>query len=372
MPSIYFRVNDKIIFNHLLAKYESFVSKQPIEFVCLDEQYNQLNWLQEPTETIDQLMDSHAINLRNKHQTLILLWSGGTDSQTMYNVFKRNNIHLDEIIFFTGDEYEPWYTDKFVEWLKHNHYDPLTKITVKHRFDPVAKQQIINNEDWLFQNITLIPKMVMGTCDPVMWEYCAQQYDGSTWCLIIGLEQPKVFFKDGKYYSCQDSKYLLSAIGFENIECFYTEPLIALKQSHLIKSMLKVRMKINNQDLDGFKFKTSSNACYTAWQRGLGRHNEVLSGMSFYTKQVESNFEHELVNPTAIDGDLSRGYDRALDALLKKHNDMANVFVRGIKNLLLEKDFCDHLIETSTNSNKSLIGKSIGEPIYSKLFCIGE
>jgi hypothetical protein len=42
--------------------------------------------------------------------------------------------------------------------------------------------------------------------------------------------------------------------------------------------------------------------------------------MSFYTKKVESDFEHELVNPTAIDGDLSRGYDRALDALLKKHN----------------------------------------------------
>jgi hypothetical protein len=382
MTSIYYRVNDKIIFNHILARYESFTSKKPIEFICHDEQYNQLNWLEEPAESLDQLMDQHAINLRNTHQKLVLLWSGGTDSHTVYNVFKRNNIHIDEIVFFAGDQYEPWLTHKYVDWLRENHHDPLTKITVKNRFDPGAKQQIVNNEDWVFQNITMIPKMVSGICDPVMQDYCAEQYGGATWCLVVGVEQPRVFFKDGKYYACQDSKFFIAFMGFGNAECFYTEPRLALKQSHTIKRMLKLRTNANISnavlDPDGSKFKRCSNATYVAWQRGVGRHNEVLPGVSWFHKGAEKEFDLQPVNSLNIDGDLSRNYDLALNSLLEKDDDMAKIFVRGIKNLLLEKDFCDHLLETSTitwqdpASTRSVIGKEVGQPIYSKFFCIGE
>lgn len=369
MTPIYFRVNGKIIFNSLLAKHESFTSKKPIEFICHDDQYNQLTWLNEPAESFDQLMDQHAARLRNKYQKLILLWSGGTDSHTIYNVFKRNSIHIDEIVVFVGDEFEPWNSIKYVEWLKTHHYDPTTKITVKHRFDPIAKQKIVNNEDWLFQNIVMIPKMVVGTADPIMWDYCEQQYGGVSWGLIIGLEQPRVFLKDGLYYSCHDSKHFVNVMGFSNIECFYTEPNLALKQSHMIKRMLKIRA--NPNDPDGFKFKSLSNSCYTAWQQGLGRHEEAIPGMSYAHKQAESKFESEPVTLAAIDGDLSRGYDLALNALLSKDNAMAKVFVGGIKNLLLEKEFCRYLTETSKDHSGSLIGKNIGAPVYSKAFCIG-
>jgi hypothetical protein len=376
MTSIYLRVNNKIIFNHILAKYESFVSKKPIEFICHDELYDQLNWLQEPVESFDQLMDQHAFNLRNKYEKLVLLWSGGTDSQTMYNVFKRNNIHIDEIVFFAGDQFEPWLTNRYVDWLQENHTDPLTKITVKHRFDPVSKQQIVNGEDWIFQNITMIPKIVSGICDPVMWDYCAEQYSESTWCLVIGYEQPRVFYKNNKYYTCQNSRTFIPCMGFQNIECFYTEPQLALKQSHMIKRMLKLRANANaanaSLDPDGTKFKSSSNATYIAWQKALGRHSEVFAGMSWLHKDIEEKFELLPVNPLNIDGELSRGYDVALDLLLKKDDDMAKTFVRGIKNLLLEKDFYNHLVETSANYVNNIIGKGAGALTYSKPFCIGE
>ena len=376
MTSIHFRVNNKIIFNQILARYESFVSKKPIEFICHDELYDQLDWSQEPVESLDQLMDRHAFNLRNKYEKLVLLWSGGTDSHTIYNVFKRNNIHIDEIVFFAGGQFEPWLTDKYVDWLRENHDDALTKITVKNRFDPAAKQQIVNSEDWIFQNITMIPKMVSGICDPVMWDYCAEQYSVSTWCLIVGVEQPRVFFKNAKYYACQHYRFFLASMGFENAEYFYTEPQIALKQSHIIKRMLKLRANANainaSLDTDGTKFYQLSNANYIAWQRALGRQQEVLPGMSFLHKSLEKKFNSVPVNPLGIDGELSRGYDVALDFLLKKNDDMAKTFVHGIKNLLLEKDFYNHLVETSVGSFSSMIAKDVGAPIYSKPFCIGE
>lgn len=376
MLSIYFRVNDKIIFNHLLARYESFVSKKPIEFVCHDELNNQLNWLQEPSESLDQLMDQHACNLRNKYQHVMLSWSGGTDSHTIYEVFKRNNLHIDEIVIWVNDKYEPWYNSYYAEWLKNNHHDPLTKITIKERFDPGAKQQIITGEDWIFQNISMIPKFAMGTMDSVMWNHCADQFGGSTWCLITGHEQPRVFKKDNKYYSCHDARTLLSTMNFENIECFFTAPILALKQSHMIKKMLKLRMNANTsyeyQDPDGTKFKYSSNATYISWAKNLSRQKEVLLGGSFIQKTNESKFESVTITIDTIDGDLSRTFDTGLDALLKNDNAVANLFVRGIKNLLLEKNFCNHLIENSTNPANSIIGKDVGGPIYSKPFCIGE
>jgi len=40
--------------------------------------------------------------------------------------------------------------------------------------------------------------------------------------------------------------------------------------------------------------------------------------------------------------------------------------------LLLEKNFCNHLMENSNNSINSIIAKDAGGPIYSKPFCIGE
>jgi len=381
MTHIYFRVNNKIIFNDILAKYESYVSKQPIEFICHDQAYDQLDWTQEPSQSFDQLMDLHAINLRNRYERVVLSWSGGTDSHTIYNVFKRNNLHIDEIVVWVNDKYEPWNTVKYVEWLKNNHHDPLTKITTRERFDPVAKEKIVNNEDWLFQNISLIPKFVMGTTDSVMWDYCADQYSDTTWCLITGHEQPKVFLQDKKYYACHDSRMFLSVMNFENLECFYTEPLLALKQAHMIKKMIKHLNKANKftQDTsDTYKnhleqhMRFNTDQSYTAWARSLGRHKEVIQGVSWFHKRAEYKFDLQPVTPDAIDGELSRGWDLALADTLKQDQTVAKLFERGIKNLLLEKDFCDHLMQTSDDSKKSVLGKSTGRPTYSKAYDLGE
>jgi hypothetical protein len=95
-------------------------------------------------------------------------------------------------------------------------------------------------------------------------------------------------------------------------------------------------------------------------------------GGSFIQKDRESKFELIPINVDAIDGDLSRTFDIGLDALLKKDNAMADLFVKGIKNLLLEKNFCNHLMENSNSSINSIIAKDAGGPIYSKPFCIGE
>jgi len=378
IPTIYYQVNGKVIFNDLLAKYEAFNSGMPVNFYCYDDDYSKLDWTQEPSQSMDQLMDDYARHLRNSYERVILSWSGGTDSHTIYQVFVRNNLHIDEIIVWHNEEYEPWYSNAPVEWINKNHKDPLTKITPRARFDPDAKQRIIANEDWILQNRTLLPKFSMGMYDTVTQEYCEQQHGHTTWCLINGHEQPRVYLRNGKYYSHHISMTFLSVMGADNSVCFFTEPLLALKQSHLIKHTLKKLEGIDkyNQDvsdlyINGFEkhIKLKTQATYSAWQRSIGRLPEAVPGLSYFQKMHENKFEYAPVSPDKIDGVLSRSWDLGLDALIKKDNAVAQTFERGIKNLLLEKNFCQHLL--GENPTASIISKQTGYTIFSKSYFLG-
>ena len=126
--SIYYSVNDKKFNNNYLAYYESYKTGKAITFHVHEELYDTLDWSKEPVESFELLMDIHAHRLRQKYNYLILNWSGGTDSHTIYNVFKRNNIHIDEIII-KASAHSAGFPEINHEWIQKNHWDPTTTIT---------------------------------------------------------------------------------------------------------------------------------------------------------------------------------------------------------------------------------------------------
>jgi hypothetical protein len=365
-----------------LARYESFTSGHPVEFVCYDDEYAALDWTKEPQESFDELMRRHAQYLRDKYKSVVLNWSGGTDSQTIYNIFVKNNIHIDEIVCWVGGEYEPWNPTSNYVWMQKNHPDPTTRITSKDRIDPIGRSVVVNNEDWIFQNITMIPKFAMGTTDVVMQEYCDSQYGEGNWCLITGHEQPSVYVKDNKYYSNHLAKAVFSIMGCRGVEPFYLDPLLTLKQSFMIKNFLKRLQEIGKIDewTDKRHYATQFGirslpdrngiGAYKAWSKVLGRHDELVHGASLTAKKLEERFNYAQVNNTSIDGELIRPVDTGLSALLAKDVDVAKTFERGIKNLLLEKDFCEYLMTTG-HPNQSLIGKNTGGALFSRARQIG-
>ena len=142
IPKIYYQVNGRIIFNELLARYESYTTGAPVEFHLHDAEYDQLDWTQEPVESFDELMLRHAQRLRNQYERVVLLWSGGTDSHTIYNTFVRNNLHIDEIVIFHNDRYEPWNSTEYIRWMQTNHPDATTKKTA--RFDKTSRKSVVS------------------------------------------------------------------------------------------------------------------------------------------------------------------------------------------------------------------------------------
>ena len=125
----YYTVNGNRYFNPYLAWHEKFKSNLPIEFHCNDLEYSAIDWTREPVESFDTLMDRHAKHVRNKYERLIFFWSGGTDSQTVLNVFVRNRIRIDEIVC-QANKRLPWYPTRHIDWLKEHYWDKTTKITL--------------------------------------------------------------------------------------------------------------------------------------------------------------------------------------------------------------------------------------------------
>ena len=156
-------------------------------------------------------------------------------------------------------------------------------------------------------------------------------------------------------------------MGFDNMECFYTEPVLALKQAHMIKRILQSAKK---QGSDETTMRYMSPHGYAAWSRLIGRHPEAISGNSWRHKRLERVFDFEPVVPDLIDSDLTRGYDTGLADLIVADVKVAKTFEQGIKNLLLEKEFCQHLISTGSMPNTNILGRSAGEDIYSKSYCL--
>ena len=66
------------------------------EFYLSDE-YDTYNWLAEPSGSWQEVLTARARQIRADYKYIRLLYSGGTDSQTVLDIFVNNNIYLDEI-----------------------------------------------------------------------------------------------------------------------------------------------------------------------------------------------------------------------------------------------------------------------------------
>lgn len=79
----------------------------PLTWHYQELEFAQHDWTQEPTQSLWELYSERAHQLRQQYQYIILLYSGGADSENVLQAFERNGIMVDEIrIAYAGD-----YTD---------------------------------------------------------------------------------------------------------------------------------------------------------------------------------------------------------------------------------------------------------------------
>lgn len=209
-------------------------------FHFFEEQYDEIDWTKEPTETWDEICYERCITLRQRYNKLSLFYSAGRDSHHILKCFYYWKIPLDEIILidYTTNPERQFQLINYIypQVLEFIRQYPKTKVTTvavdPDRFDEYYK------DDWLEHPSTAL---VHGYFQPSDFKYYVKKIlhaDEPSHGLILGVDKPRLLLEDGKYYSTIIDKTMETFISdIPNIEYFYYSPdmpKIHVKQSWML------------------------------------------------------------------------------------------------------------------------------------------
>jgi hypothetical protein len=337
--------------------------------------FDQYNWTLEPEASFDFLMTQHALSLRAQYDRLILLWSGGTDSHTIYNIFKKNKIHLDEIIVKTDPDPNSTFPVANYQWLQTHHWDPSTRLTTYDNHDIDLRSMDMANEDWVWRDKGDLLKYGMtSTADGVKF-LCEKTHSGTNWRAISGYEKPRLVYRNKRWYSRQMATVIQALMGHDYVDHFYFDPLIAIKQSHLVKQAVKLRiaqLQLPLYDGDWAESKWPRTPTgYQDWAKACGRHDEVNLGISHHQKMVNDALSETEINLTGNWKELKNTNDQRLVHDLANGSQMATNYVKGLYNLTAEIGFKEYLRDNGWfRKNEACFTKL--NFIWSKEYDLGE
>jgi len=343
---IAYKVNSQYFNNVYLALHNAWKSNSKLELYCKDFEYDQFDWTHEPESSINDLMAAHAHNLRNRYDRLILLWSGGTDSHTIYNIFKRENIHIDEIMI-KASHHSAGFPEKNYEWIAQHHWDPTTVITRYDDHDMVLREFDIPNEDWVWRNKGDLLKYGMTSSGDGVKFLCDKNHAGTNYCAVAGYEKPRLIFRNGHWHSRQLDITMRPTMGHDYIHHFFLEPLINIKQSHLVKRAVKKLIndkKLPLWDGDWAEAKWDRDVVgYRDWATACGRHDELYIGVSNTQKHYNDALDKTEIKTVGNWRELTNTADQRLAHDLANGNQVALNYVKGLHNLHAESGFVDYL-----------------------------
>jgi hypothetical protein len=265
--------------NRFLAAHYAGKHNLNMRFNMYDEVFDQCNWSLEPDLSWDALLDIRAQQIAAKNKPIVLYFSGGTDSYTIYKVFERNNIHIDAI--YTRPRYDCG-TDSLVqvyELFDRGLYDKTTKIIIRDLDD--ANKKAYANPDWIWQD-GVKNQFSMLAGDSESNSHVAEIIGTDDFIGIIGLEKPRLKFMSTGVYSYQDDENYGRPMGNENIDCFYISPDLPdlhIKQSYMLLKYIKQLSAPQAMPIDLVKFNKIHVPFEFNWLdyslKGCGRYGDL-------------------------------------------------------------------------------------------------
>lgn len=262
-----FLYNKKAYANKLEALDQALIDKDydpKIQFWFHDDVFGSIDWKIEPEFSLDELYSMRAKQIRESYDYLILMYSGGSDSNQILHTFMKNNIHIDELRSYwpekisksvkpQKDIYSPIgllyeYHDVIEEIKKFSHKFPRTKINVidyTHDIETMINDNfIIENEKKYFVNGAIF-QQAKQRIEIDYLKNDADKINSKKIAVIYGCDKPKLFIINNKLcYRFSDisrtssSFYQKEFINYTPKMFFITKdlPLIPIKQSHVFKN----------------------------------------------------------------------------------------------------------------------------------------
>lgn len=243
---------------------------QPVEWDFNNKEFYAYDWFIEPEESLDELYNKRARELREKYDYLILSFSGGSDTNNILEAFIRQNLHIDEIVtnHLTSATKKTTILDTNVKnsWNFAAEHQlqavprlqyikdklPKTKITVLDVSDIVLNSMSdFDDVDWVLGRNDHLSIGQLFRYNYHHFSEMRKQFDKNLKiAIIVGLDKPKTKIVNNKFYIFfSDTTANITTINdfndeYTNIktELFYWSPSclpMLCKQGHVIKRWLE-------------------------------------------------------------------------------------------------------------------------------------
>ena len=109
----FFEVGKEKFYSKLDAIKHSMATGQEVTWNFNNEVFSKQDWTTEPVESIRKMYQRRAVDIRNRYDYVIVMFSGGSDSTTVLDSFFKNGIHVDEVVLDQWIKYQPEGAESF-------------------------------------------------------------------------------------------------------------------------------------------------------------------------------------------------------------------------------------------------------------------
>lgn len=354
----YYRINGLNFFNPFLAFLQG-AHRSPHEvpeFILHDDVFSSLDWTLEPKESLRELVDARTRQLSQKYQRIILAFSGGTDSITIYNSFVRQNIFIDEIIISFTPKSDA-HSIKNVSWIHKNHIDKRTKITVLNRSHS-EYYTIYNTEEWVLQNHGQFrDRFELCAPGPFFYRHCNDSWGNDNWCMIAGYEKPHILRERNQWFAVHLDKIFTPGLYWPRLEFFFISPdfpKLHIKQNHLLLKYIKEKYNVFHEGWSSSKYLGKKNIIdYLEYARACGCDTEVNIGQGWTQKQ--SNAMARIQDVSSLMNKDNFHNLKYVDPILKEkfcqQDKTAINFLQGWKSLQNDQTLVEYMLRHGFLSN---------------------
>lgn len=226
--------------NKFLAAHHAEHNNLNIRFNLYEDTFDSTDWGREPAFSWNQLLDIRARQIEAKQKPVVLYFSGGTDSYTIYKVFERNQIKLDAIYLRKRPDHVEGTYQLVHELFSAGLYDPATKILIDNDYQK-ALSKAYDSENWLWNANA---RQIFGILapDPYTQNYISSALGRDDFISVIGYEKPRLNITEHAIYSYQDDDNYNKLMALPGIDCFYISPDLPelhVKQSYMLLNYIK-------------------------------------------------------------------------------------------------------------------------------------
>jgi hypothetical protein len=260
----YYTVDDFKTYSKIEAVETADRTKRLVKWHFNDFEYSNYNWKIEPTETLDELYARRAWQIRKDYDYVVILYSGGIDSQNIVDTFIKNNIPIDELATLDYHQLDPRPDSHF-----HAEHTYVTYPAIKMLKDKGIRfrHRAIDLSE-ISRDVLLDPKWdadrpyygnthssVMHISKTYIRERTKDYMDiidsGKKLVLVWGCDKPRLKIGSAGNLEVEFVDTVGSAVGirtqmlnreWEHDECFYWAPEtcdIICKQIHILKRFIQ-------------------------------------------------------------------------------------------------------------------------------------